>query len=90
MSAAESTQVARRALAILEDLPELNPETAEEPLRLLAEELGLKVGVLFGILRSTVTGQSVSPPLFESMEIIGRVKVLQRVRQAIEVLENSA
>jgi len=90
LSAAESTQVARRALAILEDLPELNPETAEEPLRLLAEELGLKVGVLFGILRSTVTGQSVSPPLFESMEIIGRVKVLQRVRQAIEVLENSA
>ena len=43
------------------------PESAEEPVRLLAEQLGLKAGQLFGILRVAVTGQTVSPPLFESM-----------------------
>jgi glutamyl-tRNA synthetase len=42
---------------------------------------------VFGILRVAVTGQTVSPPLFESMEVIGREKVLERVRDAIEILE---
>lgn len=87
LSPAESAQATRRALAILEGLPEITVETAEEPMRLLAEEMGLKVGVLFGILRVAVTGQPVSPPLFESMAIIGREKVLERVRKAIEILE---
>jgi len=34
-----------------------------------------------------VTGQTVSPPLFESMEIVGKEKVLERVKKAIEMLE---
>ena len=46
-------------------------------MRLLAEELGLSAGQLFGILRVAVTGQKVSPPLFESMAIIGKEKVLR-------------
>jgi len=32
-------------------------------------------------------GEKVSPPLFESMEIIGKRKVLERVQKAVEVLE---
>ena len=72
----------------MEDLPEISAQSAEEPMRLLAEEMGLKVGVLFGILRVAITGQPVSPPLFESMEIIGREKVLHRVRNAIEILDS--
>jgi glutamyl-tRNA synthetase len=84
---AESAAAARQALQFLEGLPEITPETAEEPLRLLAEQLGLKPGQLFGILRVAVTGQTVSPPLFESMAIIGKEKVLERLRQAIAILE---
>ena len=53
------------------------------PCALLAEELGLSAGQLFGILRVAVTGQKVSPPLFESMAIIGKEKVLERVKAAI-------
>jgi len=45
-------------------------------------------GHLFGILRAAVTGQTVSPPLFESMAIIGRGKVLERIQQAVTVLES--
>jgi glutamyl-tRNA synthetase len=71
----------------LSGLEEIRHESAETPLRLLAEELGLSAGQLFGILRVAVTGQAVSPPLFESMAVVGREKVLERVRRAIETLE---
>lgn len=57
-------------------------------MRLLAEDLGLSAGQLFGILRVAVTGQKVSPPLFESMAIIGKGKVLERVGAALRLLEN--
>jgi glutamyl-tRNA synthetase len=43
----------------------------------------LQAGQLFGILRVAVTGQTVSPPLFESMAIIGKQKVLERIQNAI-------
>jgi glutamyl-tRNA synthetase len=56
-------------------------------MRELVEELGLSAGQVFGILRVAVTGQTVSPPLFESMEIVGKEKVLERVQQGIEILE---
>jgi glutamyl-tRNA synthetase len=87
LNASESAMALRQALEILSDLPEITPETAEVPLRALAEELGLKAGQLFGILRGAVTGQKVSPPLFESMVVIGRTVVLQRIQYAISILD---
>jgi glutamyl-tRNA synthetase len=90
MTPAESAQAARRACALLEGLDSLSHESAEQPLRLLAEEMGLSAGQLFGILRAAVTGQTVSPPLLESMEIIGKETVLARICRSAEVLENMA
>jgi glutamyl-tRNA synthetase len=88
LTARESAEAARKALAVLESLPgEITPATAEPPLRMLVEELGLSAGQVFGILRVAVTGQTVSPPLFESMEIIGRQKTLERILSAIQMLE---
>jgi glutamyl-tRNA synthetase len=83
----QSAEIARRILGVLEGLPEITHDTAEEPLRGLVEEINLKPNQVFGILRVAVTGQKVSPPLFESMEVIGREKVLERVRNAIGVLD---
>jgi glutamyl-tRNA synthetase len=56
-------------------------------MRALVEQLGLSPNQVFGILRVAVTGQTVSPPLFESMEIVGKEKVLARVKKAIGILE---
>lgn len=56
-------------------------------MRAYVEESGYSASQVFGILRVAVTGQKVSPPLFESMEIIGREKCLQRIKNAIEILE---
>ena len=90
LTAAQSAAVAARALAILEGLDSVAHEVAEPPLRALVEELGLRPNQVFGILRVAVTGQSVSPPLFESMAVIGRETVLARVRRAVEALEAAA
>jgi len=87
LDAAQSAQIARKALEILEELPEISHATAEEPLRGLVEEMELKPNQVFGILRVAVTGQQVSPPLFESMEVIGREKVLERIGNAIAILD---
>jgi glutamyl-tRNA synthetase len=87
MTAGHSLEAAQRALLVLESLPDFSHEQAEPPLRQLAEEMGLNAGQLFGILRVAITGQAVSPPLLESMTVIGRGKVLQRMRSAIHLLE---
>jgi glutamyl-tRNA synthetase len=58
----------------------------EAEMRALAEELGLKIGDLFSAIRSAVTGQVVSTPLFQSMEIIGKDESLRRIQLAIESL----
>ena len=88
MTPAESAAAARRAYDLLASLTEISLQSAEPPMRLLAEELGLSAGQLFGILRVAVTGQKVSPPLFESMAIIGKERVLERVGAAVWLLEN--
>ncbi|HWQ45920.1 MAG TPA: glutamate--tRNA ligase, partial [Longilinea sp.] len=83
LTAGQSAEVLKRSLAILEGIPTLTPTLVEEPLRGLVEELGFSAGQVFGILRVAVTGQKVSPPLFESMEIVGRDVVLARLKGAI-------
>ncbi len=86
LTAAQSADVARKCLNILETVPEMTLEAAEPPMRALVEELGLSAGQVFGILRTAVTGQKVSPPLFESMEIIGKKVVIDRLKSAIDLL----
>jgi len=87
LTPAQSAEAAGRARRLLEGMPDFSPATAEAPLRALADELGLSAGQLFGILRIAVTGQPVSPPLLESMEIIGRDEVLRRIDRAAAALQ---
>ena len=74
----------------LADVQTWTHDHLEAAMRALAEELGLKVGQLFGSLRVAVTGQQVSPPLFESMEIIGREESLRRIKLAAKSLVAAA
>lgn len=87
LTAGESADAARRAVEVLKSVPKFDHESVETPMRALAENMGLKAGQLFGVLRAAVTGQRVSPPLFESMEIMGREVVLARLEKAINLLE---
>jgi len=87
LDAQQSAEIARKAYEILAALPDLSHQTTEPPMRAYVESSGLNINQVFGLLRVAVTGQKVSPPLFESMEIIGKAKCLERVQQAIELLE---
>lgn len=87
LSPAESASIARKIYDLLAALPEITHAAAEPPLRGLVEQLALSPNQVFGILRAAVTGQTVSPPLFESMELLPRETILERVRNAIALLE---
>ncbi len=86
LDAQQSADVARKAYNILASLPDLSHQTAEPPMREFVEKSGLSANQIFGIVRVAVTGQKVSPPLFESMEIIGKAKVLERLQKTIDIL----
>ena len=65
-----------------------NADFAHEKLELLLGEVGADLSLsrrqFFGLLRTAVTGRTVSPPLFETMEVMGHDRVLARLRQASE------
>lgn len=88
LDAKQSAEIARKCMEILSALPDLSHQNVEAPMRAYVESSGLSANQIFGVLRVAVTGQKVSPPLFESMEIIGREKSLRRLRNAIEILEH--
>ncbi|MDH7487613.1 MAG: glutamate--tRNA ligase [Anaerolineae bacterium] len=87
MTAAESLAALRAARAALAEMPTFDAEALEKRLRLLATELGLKTGQLFGILRLATTGKEVAPPLFGTLAILGRERVLARCQAAERLLE---
>jgi glutamyl-tRNA synthetase len=78
------------SLQRIEALPDFSHQALEELLRPLAEELGIKAGQLFGTLWVAETGLTVSPPLFETMVVLGRHKCLQRIKAAIQKLSQAA
>jgi len=82
MDAPASLAALRRVIATLENVPEWSEHAMEPPMRALTEELRLKTGQLFGIVRVAVTGKEVAPPLFGTMAVLGREKVMARLRAA--------
>lgn len=70
-------------IAALEAIEEWNTPNIEAALnKALIEELGLKPRVAFGALRIGISGEAVSPPLFESMDLLGKESTLARLKSA--------
>jgi glutamyl-tRNA synthetase len=68
----------------LESLAKWDHTSIEVILRkVLIEELGLKPRIAFSALRIAVTGSHISPPLFESMELLGKEGSINRIKSAI-------
>ncbi|MFM8523392.1 MAG: glutamate--tRNA ligase [Actinomycetota bacterium] len=84
ISEPDSQKVLQSALKSLAAINTWNRDEIETALRhSLLDELGLKPRLAFGPVRIAVTGSHISPPLFESMELLGRDRSLQRLREAI-------
>jgi glutamyl-tRNA synthetase len=78
---AEAVPVLDAALEALDAVDGWTVATIEAALKTaLIEELELKPRKAFGPVRVAITGASVSPPLFESMELLGRERSIQRLR----------
>ena len=79
-----SQQVLKVALAKVVSLDSWNHANIESTLRVaLIEELGLKPRIAFSALRIAVTGSHISPPLFESLELLGKERSIERINAVI-------
>jgi glutamyl-tRNA synthetase len=79
----EGERIVRAAHDALVSLDSWETSAIDEALRTaLIEELGLKPRNAFGAVRVAITGRRISPPLFESLELLGRERSLQRLSAA--------
>jgi len=87
LNAGQCARAARRTAEALRAIATWRAAELEGSMRAVAEELGMEAGQLFGIVRVATTGQKISPPLFGSLEIIGRERTLERLENAAASLE---
>jgi len=74
-------EVLDAALAALEPIDDWNAENIQTALKqALVEDLGIKPRLAFGPVRTAISGRRISPPLFESMVILGKESSLARLR----------
>src|SRR5271156_2036753 len=83
--AATALKVLTRAQEILAKT-EFKHDPLDQSLRSAAQELGVKAGQMFQPIRVAVCGRKNAPPLFETLEVLGRETTLARIEQAIQKL----
>jgi glutamyl-tRNA synthetase len=80
--AAMALKVLQRAKEILPNV-EFEHDPLDQALRAAAQELGVKAGQMFQPIRVAVCGRKNAPPLFETLEVLGKETTLARIDQAI-------
>ena len=91
MDSAATADVLAGSVPVLRALSDFKASAQQSAIAQFAKECGLKNGQVFGTLRAAVTSQRVSPPTFETMEILGRDESLRRIqlaRQSLAQLTN--
>ncbi len=80
--AAMALKVLQKAQQILPNV-EFKHDPLDQALRAAAQELGLKAGQMFQPIRVAVCGRKNAPPLFETLEVLGKETTLRRIEQAV-------
>jgi glutamyl-tRNA synthetase len=83
--AAMALKVLTRALEVLPQI-EFQHDPLDQALRAAAQEMGFKAGQMFQPIRVAVCGRKNAPPLFETLQVLGRETTLKRIEQAIKLL----
>jgi glutamyl-tRNA synthetase len=81
--AAMALKVLTRAREVLANV-EFKHDPLDQALRAASQELGIKAGQMFQPIRVAVCGRKNAPPLFETLEVLGREMTLQRIEQALQ------
>jgi glutamyl-tRNA synthetase len=87
--AAMALKVLTRAREVLANV-EFKHDPLDQALRSAAQELGVKAGQMFQPIRVAVCGRKNAPPLFETLEVLGKETTLQRVERAIQKIRVAA
>jgi nondiscriminating glutamyl-tRNA synthetase len=85
-AARKALERAREAVGEL-DVADFSADVIEQRFREAADAEGMKAGDFFTPVRVAVTGRTVSPPLFASLELLGRERALARLAAALERLD---
>ncbi len=88
MDAASAAGALSVALEAVKGLTTWEAAGLEDIMRPLANELSLSTRDFFGLLRVAVTGRTAAPPLFQTMEVLGKEKCLKRFSAALQLLCN--
>ena len=75
-------KVLQKAQTVLPNV-EFKHDPLDQALRAAAQELGVKAGQMFQPIRVAVCGRKNAPPLFETLEVLGKSATLTRIEQAI-------
>jgi glutamyl-tRNA synthetase len=86
MNAATAREICARAAEALGALPDFDAASVEAALRKLADDFGLPSGPVFTVARIAVTGQKVTPPLFESIIALGQHESVHRFKETAALL----
>jgi glutamyl-tRNA synthetase len=87
MTLADIPPILEKATHILQETA-FTHDALEASLREGAQELEIKAGQMFQPIRVAVCGKQVSPPLFGTLEILGREKSLERIHDALSLISN--
>jgi glutamyl-tRNA synthetase len=81
--AAMAVKVLTKAREVLANV-EFRHDPLDQALRAAAQELGVKAGQMFQPIRVAVCGRKNAPPLFETLEVLGRESALKRIERALQ------
>ncbi len=88
-NAGETATMLSQSQEVLESLPSWKADAIEAALRRFCQEKGYQTKELFMTLRVAITGKRATPPLCESMEIVGKAITIARIGQAITGLKRA-
>lgn len=77
-------ELLRKLADALEALGEWNHDACDHAARKVAEDAGVKAGLLINATRVAIVGQAVAPPLFDTMVVLGQERVVRRLREALK------
>jgi glutamyl-tRNA synthetase len=83
---AMAVRALRKTKEVLAAIPAFDHKSLEAALRAGADELKLKAGQMFQPIRVAVCGRKNAPPLFETLEVLGRDVTLHRIDHALEIV----
>jgi glutamyl-tRNA synthetase len=86
MDAPTAKTICERGADALAALPEFDAASAEAAMRKLAEDCNVASGPVFTVVRIAITGQKVTPPLFESIYALGQTEAVQRLQDTAGLL----